>query len=134
MHNPRNKKIIRDNDLANLFGIKRRLQEREEFQFDINLAIYNLESKDITQTGKERELDNYTILLEEYKKILKMERFGRRLKMEIKSGDEIRTLKEELKKKRQRRRTASNPYLKKEKREETEQFAYHILNPINYKD
>lgn len=33
MHNPRNKKIIRDNDLANLFGIKRRLQEREEFPF-----------------------------------------------------------------------------------------------------
>lgn len=49
------------------------------------------------------------------------ERFRRRLEMEIKRGDEIRTLKEELKKKRQRRRTASNPYLKKEKREETEQ-------------
>ena len=50
-----------------------------------------------------------------------MERFRRRLEMEIKRGDEIRTLKEELKKKRQRRRAASNPYLKKEKREETEQ-------------
>ena len=121
MHNPRNKKIIRDNDLANLFGIKLRLQEREKFQFDINQAIYNFESKDITQTGKERELDNYTILLEEYKKILKMERFRWRLEMEIKRGDEIRTLKEELKKKRQQRRTASNPYLKNEKREETEQ-------------
>lgn len=121
MHNPRNKKIIRDNDLANLFGIKRWLQEREEFQFDINQAIYNFESKDITQTGKERELDNYTILLEEYKKILKMERFRRRLEMEIKRGDEMRTLKEELKKKRQQRRTASNPYLKNEKRKETEQ-------------
>lgn len=121
MHNPRNKKIIRDNDLANLFGIKRWLQEREEFQFDINQAIYKFESKDITQTGKERELDNYTILLEEYKKILKMERFRRRLEMEIKRGDEMRTLKEELKKKRQQRRTASNPYLKNEKRKETEQ-------------
>ena len=31
MHNPRNKKIIRDNDLANLLGIKRRLQERAVF-------------------------------------------------------------------------------------------------------
>ena len=103
MHNPRNKKIIRDNDLANLFGIKRRLQEREEFQFDINQAIYNLESKYITQA--ERELDNYTILLEEYKKILKMERFRRRLEMEIKRGDEMRTLKEKLKRKRQQRRT-----------------------------
>ena len=66
-------------------------------------------------------MDNYTILLEEYKKILKMERFRWRLEMEIKRGDEIRTLKEELKKKRQQRRTASNPYLKNEKREETEQ-------------
>ena len=61
------------------------------------------------------------IVLGENKKILRMERFRRRLEMEIKRGDEIRTLKEELKKKRQRRRTASNPYLKKEKREETEQ-------------
>ena len=66
-------------------------------------------------------MDNYTILLEEYKKILKMERFRRRLEMEIKRGDEMRTLKEELKKKRQQRRTASNPYLKNEKRKETEQ-------------
>lgn len=33
MHNPRNKKIIRDNDLANLLGIKRRLQEQVEFPF-----------------------------------------------------------------------------------------------------
>ena len=61
------------------------------------------------------------IVLGENKKILRMERFRRRLEMEIKRGDEIRTLKEELKKKRQRRRTASNPYLKKEKREQTEQ-------------
>ena len=50
-----------------------------------------------------------------------MERFRRRLEMEIKRGDEMRTLKEELKKKRQQRRTASNPYLKNEKRKETEQ-------------
>ena len=61
------------------------------------------------------------IVLGENEKILRMERFRRRLEMEIKRGDEIRTLKEKLKKKRQRRRTASNPYLKKEKREETEQ-------------
>ena len=61
------------------------------------------------------------IVLGENKKILRMERFRRRLEMEVKRGDEIRTLKEELKKKRQRRRAASNPYLKKEKREETEQ-------------
>lgn len=45
------------------------------------------------------------IVLGENEKILKMERFRRRLEMEIKRGDEIRTLKEELKKTRQQRRT-----------------------------
>lgn len=45
------------------------------------------------------------IVLGENEKILKMERFRRRLEMEIKRGDEIRTLKEELNKKRQQRRT-----------------------------
>ena len=43
-----------------------------------------------------------------------MERNRRRLEMEIRRSDEIRNLKEELKKKRQQRRTASNPYSKKE--------------------
>lgn len=75
------------------------------------------------------QLMNLTVPLSVYPQALIMiklaafkfsERFRRRLEMEIKRGDEIRTLKEELKKKRQRR-TASNPYLKKEKREETEQ-------------
>ena len=42
--------------------------------------------------------------------------------MEIRRGDETRNLKEELKKKRQQRRTASNPYSKKEENKETEQY------------
>ena len=49
-----------------------------------------------------------------------MERNRRRLEMEIRRSDEIRNLKEELKK-RQQRRTASNPYSKKEENKETEQ-------------
>ena len=51
-----------------------------------------------------------------------MERNRRRLEMEIRRGDETRNLKEELKKKRQQRRTASNPYSKKEENKETEQY------------
>ena len=50
-----------------------------------------------------------------------MERNRRRLEMEIRRSDETRNLKEELKKKRQQRRTASNPYSKKEENKETEQ-------------
>ena len=51
----------------------------------------------------------YIIVFEEYKKILGMERTRRRMKMEMERSDETRTLKGELKKKRQQRRTASKP-------------------------
>ena len=63
---------------------------------------------DINQT--ERGLDNYMIVIKEYMKILRMKRTRRRLEMEIKRSDEAKTLKEEIKKKRQQRRTASKPY------------------------
>ena len=57
-----------------------------------------------------RELDNYMIVFEEYEKILRMEGTQSRLEMEIERSDETRNFKEELKKKRQQRRTTSNLY------------------------
>ena len=63
---------------------------------------------DINQT--KRGLDNHMIVIKEYMKILRMKRTRRRLEMEIKRSDEAKTLKEEIKKKRQQRRTASKPY------------------------
>ena len=57
-----------------------------------------------------RELDNYMIVCEEYEKILRMEGTQSRLEMETERSDETRNFKEELKKKRQQRRTASNLY------------------------
>ena len=57
-----------------------------------------------------RELDNYMIVFEEYEKILRMEGTQGRLEMETERSDETRNFKEELKKKRQQRRTASNLY------------------------
>ena len=63
---------------------------------------------DINQT--KRGLDNHMIVIKEYIKILRMKRTRRRLEMEIKRSDEAKTLKEEIKKKRQQRRTASKPY------------------------
>ena len=63
---------------------------------------------DINQT--KRGLDNHMIVIKEYMKILRMKRTRRKLEMEIKRSDEAKTLKEEIKKKRQQRRTASKPY------------------------
>ena len=57
-----------------------------------------------------RELDNYMIVCEEYEKILRMEGTQSRLEMETERSDETRNFKEELKKKRQQRRTTSNLY------------------------
>ena len=57
-----------------------------------------------------RELDNYMIVFEEYEKILRMEGTQSRLEMETERSDETRNFKEELKKKRQKRRTTSNLY------------------------
>ena len=59
----------------------------------------------------------YIIVFEEYKKILGMERTRRRMEMEMERSDETRTLKGELKKKRQQRRTPSKPYSKKGKKQ-----------------
>ena len=79
------------------------------------------------------------IVFEEYKKILGMERTRRRLEMEMERSDETRTLKGELKKKRQQRRTASKPYSKKGKKQRNRTVMvrvrkYHILNTTDYKD
>ena len=81
----------------------------------------------------------YIIVFEEYKKILGMERTRRRLEMEMERSDETRTLKGELKKKRQQRRTASKPYSKKRKKQRNRTVMvrvrkYHILNTTDYKD
>ena len=79
------------------------------------------------------------IVFEEYKKILGMERTRRRLEIKMERSDETRTLKGELKKKRQQRRTASKPYSKKRKKQRNRTVMvrvrkYHILNTTDYKD
>ena len=86
---------------------------KEEFTFDINRAVYTLEDIDISQA--ESDVDNFTMVFQEYKKILRMEKGRRRLQMEIKKSNETKTFKEELKKTRQGRKLASNPYAKKER-------------------
>ena len=77
------------------------------------------------------------IVFEEYKKILGMERTRRRLEMKMERSDETRTLKGELKKKRQQRRTASKPYSEGEKTKKPNSngsHKTHFLNTIDYKD
>ena len=67
----------------------------EEFKFNINEAIYNLAGLDIN--GTENHVNNSIIILEEYQKMLRLEKSRRRLQGEINRAHEIQTLKEELK-------------------------------------
>ena len=93
--------------------IESHMGAKEEFTFNINRAVYTLEDIDISQA--ESDVDNFTMVFQEYKKILRMEKGRRRLLMEIKKSNETKTFKEELKKTRQGRKLASNPYAKKER-------------------
>ena len=93
--------------------IESHMGAKEEFTFDINRAVYTLEDIDISQA--ESDVDNFTMVFQEYKKILRMEKGRRRLQMEIKKNNETKTFKLELKKTRQGRKLASNPYAKKER-------------------
>ena len=93
--------------------IESHMGAKEEFTFDINRAVYTLEDIDISQA--ESDVDNFTMVFQEYKKILRMEKGRRRLQMEIKKSNETKTFKLELKKTRQGRKLASNPYAKKER-------------------
>ena len=72
---------------------------KEEFTFNINQAIYNIQGmEDISQT--ESDVDNFTIVFQEYRKILRMEKSRRRLERQIKQSYDTAALKEDLKKTR----------------------------------
>ena len=82
----------------------------------MNQAIYSIEGLDIT--GTKNEVDNSMIVLEEYKKMLRLEKSQRRLKDQINKTSETKTMKEDLKKNYQQRKLATNPYNKKKTNEE----------------
>ena len=65
----------------------------------------------ISQT--ESDVDNFTIVFQEYRKILRMEKSRRRLERQIKQSYDTATLKEDLKKTRRQKKFASKPYAKK---------------------
>lgn len=91
--------------------IEAHMGAKEEFTFNINQAIYNLEGMDVS--GVESDVDNFTIIFQEYRKILRMEKSRRRLQRQINKSHDTTAFKEELKKTRQQRKLASNPYAKK---------------------
>ena len=82
----------------------------------MNQAIYSIEGLDIS--GTKNEVDNSMIVLEEYKKMLRLEKSRRRFKDQINKTSETKTMKEDLKKNCQQRNLATNPYNKKETNEE----------------
>lgn len=73
--------------------------------------IYNLASIDIS--FMDNAVDRYIKVLEEYKRVLNYEKSRRRLEDRIKKTSEIKTMKDNLKKARQQRKLASDPYKKK---------------------
>ena len=90
--------------------IESQMGSQQEFTFNINREIFSLEAMDISTT--ECDVNRYIVVLEEYKKMLSYEKSRRRLDFQIKNAGELKTIREELKNKRQGRRVQNQPYKK----------------------
>ena len=91
--------------------IEANMGEDQEFGFNMTREIYNLASIDIS--FMDNAVDRYIKVLEEYKRVLNYEKSRRRLEDRMKKTSEIKTMKDNLKKARQQRKLASDPYKKK---------------------
>ena len=90
------------------------LMGREEnFSFDFNREIESLGTIDLLKT--EHHVESFIKILQEYKRMLANERKRRRLRIQIDDISKLKTKREDLKKIRQTRRVAVNPYKKKGK-------------------
>ena len=92
--------------------IESQMGNEEVFTFDINREISTLESLDLNVVGN--AVERYIIVLQEYKKMITSEKSRRKLADQIRKTDEVKTLKDNLKKNRQRRKLSTNPYQKKQ--------------------
>ena len=90
--------------------IEANMGDNEEFSFNMTREVYNLGSADIS--SMDNAVDGYIKVLEEYKRVLNYEKSRRRLEDRIKKTSETKTMKEGLKKTRQQRKLASDPYRK----------------------
>ena len=91
--------------------IEANMGDNEEFSFNMTRKIYNLGSADIS--SMDNAVDHYIKVLEEYKRVLDYEKSRRQLEDRIKKTSEIEAMKEGLKKNRQQRKLASDPYRKR---------------------
>ena len=92
--------------------IESQMGNEEVFTFDINREIFTLESLDLNVVGN--AVERYIIVLQEYQKMITSEKSRRKLADQIRKTDEVKTLKDNLKNNRQRRRLLTNPYQKKQ--------------------
>ena len=92
--------------------IESQVGNEEVFTFDINREIFTLESLDLNVVGN--AVERYIIVLQEYKKMITSEKSRRKLADQIRKTNEVKTLKDNLKNNRQRRRLLTNPYQKKQ--------------------
>ena len=92
--------------------IESQMGDEEVFTFDINREIFTLESLDLNVVGN--AVERYIIVLQEYKKMITSEKSRRKLADQIRKTNEVKTLKDNLKNNRQRRRLLTNPYEKKQ--------------------
>ena len=90
--------------------IESQMGNEEVFTFDINREIFTLESLDLNVVGN--AVERYIIVLQEYKKMITSEKSRRKLADQIRKTNEVKTLKDNLKNNRQRRRLLTNPYQK----------------------
>ena len=91
--------------------IEANMGNKQEFSFNMTREIYNLASTDISVL--DNAVDRYIKVLEEYKRVLNYEKSRRRLEDRIKKITNVKAMKETLKKNRQERKLASDPYKKR---------------------
>ena len=91
--------------------IESQMGSQQQFTFDLNQENYALNSIDVN--GAEKDATRYILVLQEYKKMLAYEKSRRRLEDQIKSADRMKSLKDDLKKRRNLRKLQTNPYRKK---------------------
>ena len=92
--------------------IESQMGNEEVFTFDMNREIFTLELLDLNVVGN--AVERYMIVLQEYKKMITSEKSRRKLADQIRKTNEVKTLKDNLKNNRQRRRLLTNPYQKKQ--------------------
>lgn len=89
---------------------RKQMGSTQEFSFDINREIYGLNSMKLHSTSQ--AVDRYSLVLQEYEKMLAYDKSRCNLVEKIKKTNEMKKMKDSLKNIRHASNSKSNPYQK----------------------